>query len=356
MADDQKKPEAPTEHPAMGQIVGSLKDYPFLLITVAGLLILSGILIFDLEKLKEFKWLIYAVVLVPLGIQFLIEFKKMHALRPGSSPPVPAPVNTEAPSWMPPVPGVPPPGKKPWIGIALCMVLFGTLAAVPEAQTGDQSFIIGFLVVALVAAGVSLAGLWEVNRGLAGGKGTAITSVVLSLVLVLAALGWISDRPAPLGVPQTGQERADLVDLPTPGQESSSTGGFVSPPPLEPVPARPVPGTPALTGRYQLVAHVVDGDAVATGGGMEIRPGIEGRYDWQVQLAVPMFNGVQMLGYQGWFRQRGGAWFLRVTASNDPDWEDVGEVAMELHFDGRQAAFGYLYDGEQIQSGWVRVP
>jgi hypothetical protein len=86
MADDQSKPEAPTEHPAMGQIVGSLKDYPFLLITVAGLLILSGILIFDLEKLKEFKWLIYAVVLVPLGIQFLIEFKKMQAARPGLPP------------------------------------------------------------------------------------------------------------------------------------------------------------------------------------------------------------------------------------------------------------------------------
>lgn len=36
----------------MSDIVGYLKNYPFLLITIAGLVILSGILILDIEKLK----------------------------------------------------------------------------------------------------------------------------------------------------------------------------------------------------------------------------------------------------------------------------------------------------------------
>jgi hypothetical protein len=192
------------------------------------------------------------------------------------------------------------------------------------------------------------------NRGLAGGRGTAITSVVLSVVLVLAALGWISDRPAPVDPAQTGQDHLEQLGPSIPGHEAQPPGGFVSAPVPDPVPA--VAEMPALTGRYQLVAHVVDGAAVASGGGMEIRSSGAGRYDWQVQLAVPTFNGVQTLGYQGQFRQRGSAWFLRVTASNDPDWEDVGEVPMELRFDGRNVAFGYIYDGEQVQSGWVRVP
>jgi hypothetical protein len=39
MSEDKPKTEAPKENPAMGQIVGYLKDYPFLLITVASLLI-----------------------------------------------------------------------------------------------------------------------------------------------------------------------------------------------------------------------------------------------------------------------------------------------------------------------------
>lgn len=50
MSEGERKTEAPKEHPVMGQIVGYLKDYPFLLITIAGLLILSG--------LKEFKWVV----------------------------------------------------------------------------------------------------------------------------------------------------------------------------------------------------------------------------------------------------------------------------------------------------------
>jgi len=61
---------------AMGEIVRYLKNYPFLLITVAGLLILVGILVFDKEKLEMFKVLIYGIVLVPVCLQFFLEFRK----------------------------------------------------------------------------------------------------------------------------------------------------------------------------------------------------------------------------------------------------------------------------------------
>ncbi|MBI5039815.1 MAG: hypothetical protein HZB57_00950, partial [Gammaproteobacteria bacterium] len=117
--------EAPRENPAMGQIVGYLKDYPFLLITIAGLLILSGILIFDIEKLKEFKWLIYGVVLGPLSIQFFMEYQKIAARRAAerdvtaASPAVM--ISTPAPAPVP-IATLPYSNKALW-GLALIVMI-----------------------------------------------------------------------------------------------------------------------------------------------------------------------------------------------------------------------------------------
>lgn len=189
MADSDKKPEAPKEDPAIGQIVGYLKDYPFLLITVAGLVILSGILIFDIEKLKEFKWLIYAVVLVPLAIQFLIEFKKMQPRQtsPAAATPDLAPHQTQ------PVGSIPP-SRKAWISMGISILLFGIVTATDEQELSDQDFALGFLIFALVACGFALAAIYDVNRMRASGKGMAITSIVISILLVLASIGWMTPR------------------------------------------------------------------------------------------------------------------------------------------------------------------
>ena len=350
MTDSDKKPEAPKEHPAMGQIVGYLKDYPFLLITIAGLLILSGILIFDLEKLKEFKWLIYAVVLVPLGIQFLIEFKKMSGARVPSSP---YPdheqhaVGNQAREGGPvPVPGPAPLGKKAWLSIAISMVLFGLVSAFPETEAWDRSFALGFLVAALVAAGFSIAAIMDVNHRRTGGWGTAITSAIFSGVMVLAGLGWMAeDHGSPVIATDVPLGGADLPPaIPAPAN--------VLAPPTQPQP--PVALAPGMEGRYQLLGHHVDGEPAASGGSLALRQQSPERYEWRVQLSVPGFGTMQSLSYGGWFQLRGGRWFMRITGSNDPNWQDAGEVPMDVVFDGRNAAFTYVYDGDHIQSAWTR--
>ncbi|MCP5277805.1 MAG: hypothetical protein H6935_05505 [Thiobacillus sp.] len=349
MVDSDKKPEAPKEHPAMGQIVGYLKDYPFLLITIAGLLILSGILIFDLEKLKEFKWLIYAVVLVPLGIQFLIEFKKMQGVRPATAPmhpeqPVPLGPRDVAGQYSPP------PGKKAWVSIAISMVLFGVVAALPEMELRDRDFALGFLVATLVATGFGIAAIMDVNHQRAGGKATAVTAIIISAFMALAALGWMTEERGEHVLPSQ-PPLAGEVPLPVlPEAEAVvATPGL----PVEPSPVTP-PVQSGIEGRYQLLAHQVDGEPAATGGTLAINRRAPDRYQWQAQLLVPGFGSMQALHYGGQFIQRGGRWFLRITGSNDPDWADMGEVPMEVAFDGRNAAFAYAYDGDHIQSVWLR--
>ena len=346
MAEGEQKTEAPKEHPAMGQIVGYLKDYPFLLITIAGLLILSGILIFEIEKLKEFKWLIYAVVLVPLAIQFLIEFKKMtpRQERP-AQPSAPAPY----PPPSPPI-GMLPPNRKAWISVGIGMLLFGVVAASPEAELYDQEFALGFLVVALVAAGFAVAGMSDVKRQRAGGKGTAITGIVLSSVLLLAALGWMTDAPTP--VPSSAVDAATPVPPPS--------GAGVTPPqaalpPMAPAsPVQPQAGNLSLEGRYQLLAHQINGVPQASGGALAVFRQPSGQYQWQAQLIVQDVNDARIFVYSGQLLNRGGRWFIRISGSNDPNWEDLGEMPMELVSDGRNTAFSYVYDGDLVQSAWAR--
>lgn len=344
MSEGEKQTEAQKEHPAMPQIVGYLKDYPFLLITVAGLLILSGILIFDIEKLKEFKWLIYAVVLVPLAIQFLIEFRKMTPRQESPAAPAPYP--------PPPSPVAPlPPSRKAWISVGIGVLMFGVVAATPETELHDQEFALGFLAFALVAAGLAFAGMADINRQRAGGKGMAITGIVLSTVLLLAAIGWMTEEEeedaTPLPAPAfNGIDGA----VPAPPHAGAATPGATLPPPSSPA----QPGMPLLDGRYQLLAHQLNGVPQAVGGAMAVSRQPSGHYQWQAQLMVQDLDGPQAIAYNGQFLNRGGQWFIRISGSSDPDWEDIGEVPMELVFDGRSAAFNYVYDGDLVQSAWGR--
>lgn len=334
MSEGEQKTEAPKEHPAMGQIVGYLKDYPFLLITIAGLLILSGILIFEIEKLKEFKWLIYAVVLVPLAIQFLIEFRKTT---PAQAQPAAPPAPQPAPAATLPT------SRKAWISVGIGVLLFAVVTATPEAELYDQEFAAGFLVFALVAAGFAFAGMADVNRQRAGGKGTAITGIVLSTVLMLAAIGWMTGDAGTDVAPPPGDAAASLE--PQPGTAL---------PPAAPAGPPQQSARPLLEGRYQLLAYQLNGVPQAVGGALAISRQPAGHYRWQAKLRVQDVGGAQTFAYAGQFVNRSGQWFMRVSASDDPDWEDAGEVPMEFAFDGRNAAFSYVYGGDFVQSAWSR--
>ena len=184
MPEENKQLEVSKEPKSMSQIVGYLKDYPFLLITIAGLLILAGILIFDINKLKEFKLLIYAVVLVPLAIQFFIEYKKMQEKSRRETMET-APRDAEA---LPPETiknKSLPANRKAWISVGISAIYLTYLYANAEM---NQKIATGILILALVAAGLAFAANADANRHLTGSKGVAITGMVLSVLLFLFTL------------------------------------------------------------------------------------------------------------------------------------------------------------------------
>lgn len=78
---DQKPKLSSENNKNLGQIIKYLKDKPFLLIIIAVLLLVTIILSFDLEKIREFKWLIMGVVFLPLIMQFYLELRKVSASR-----------------------------------------------------------------------------------------------------------------------------------------------------------------------------------------------------------------------------------------------------------------------------------
>ena len=61
---------------AIIKIASYLRDYPFLLIALAGLVLLGASFAFDLAKLKEFKWFFVGIVLIPVFMQFYVELKR----------------------------------------------------------------------------------------------------------------------------------------------------------------------------------------------------------------------------------------------------------------------------------------
>jgi len=340
MTNDEKKQEAPKESPAMGQVVGYLKDYPFLLITVAGLIIMSGILVFEIEKLKEFKWLIYAVVLVPLAIQFLIEFKKLQPRvinPPASGAAIPAAAQTTTPENVIPM------SMKAWASVGICVLLFGVVAASDEMELYDKEFALGFLVFALAAGGVALSALSDIKQRRTQGKGTAITGMVLALLLALAGIGWMTTtendgtaRPDKFGA--LSPDAISTLPTTTPGSVATAARATI----------------PSLEGRYQLFAYHVDGVSQATGGALAVSRQATDRFLWQAQLTTQDFNGIHTLSYAGQFQQRGGRWFMRISSSNDPTWRDHGETPMEMAFDGKNAVFDYQYGGNLVQTAWIR--
>ncbi|MDX1251099.1 MAG: hypothetical protein IDH49_02355 [Gammaproteobacteria bacterium] len=194
---DEKKSEGGADHgKTMSDIVGYLRNYPFLLITIAGLVILSGILIFDIEKLKEFKWLIYAVVLVPLGIQFFMEFKKIQ--KPKSREVMIAtkgPSGEALPAGFPIVSAHQPFRKK---AIASLVILLLVLSAVGETSEADLATDVdlqtGLLMMSILAASLSIMAWNDIRHGKTKGKGLAITDLVLSVLLILASLGWMAGQ------------------------------------------------------------------------------------------------------------------------------------------------------------------
>lgn len=329
--------EAPREHPAMGQIVGYLKDYPFLLITIAGLLILSGILIFDLEKLKEFKWLIYGVVLVPLVIQFFIEYQKIAARRAAERgaavapsagvTPTPAPAPAPAPV---PVATLPVSTKALW-SLALLVMMLLALNETSAEEFHDRDLMLGYLVFAGTAGVLAWLALGDVRRQRARGKALAIVELVFATLFTLSAIGWLTEvNPVPV----------------TPSADVQSD--------VQPIAPTDAPEVATLAGHYVLRDFSVGGMPIPLNGALSISRASSNAYQWQAHYTGQDIDGVQTESSSGQFIRRDGLWYQRVTQSDALDWEDPGEVPMLMMHDGTNLQFRYSSDGTEIVTTWQR--
>ncbi len=370
MSENSEPPsqEAPRENPAMGQIVGYLKDYPFLLITIAGLLILSGILIFDIEKLKEFKWLIYGVVLVPLIIQFFMEYQKIVARRAAErgttaafpAGVIPTPVPTPAPAPAPTA-TLPVSSKALW-GLALIVMILLALNETSEEEFHDHDLMLGYLIFAGTAGVLAWLALGDVKRQRARGKVLAISELVFATLIALASIGWLMEvDPVPV------MPSADMQsDMQSPGQPriwaaqnnegSEATLAAIPPSVTDVLPTTPKnsSGVATLVGQYVLREFTVGGMLIPLNGALSIGRASGDAYQWQAHYAGQSLEGVQTESSSGQFVRRDGLWYQRVTQSDAVDWEDPGDVPMLMTHDGTNLQLRYNNDGTEIVTTWQR--
>lgn len=364
----QSGQEAPREHPAMGQIVGYLKDYPFLLITIAGLLILSGILIFDLEKLKEFKWLIYGVVLVPLVIQFFIEYQKIAARRAAErgttvAPPVGAPIPAPMPaSGSASGPATLPVSTKALWSLALLVMLLLALNETTTEEFRDRDLMLGYLIFSGSAVVLAWLALGDVRRQRARGKVLAIFELAVATLFTLAALGWLSEANPPPVTPsaavQPGVQSAVQPPqvLTVQSDDGESTVAAVSPPDTGVRTRAPTEssGGATLVGQYVLRDFSIGGMPITVNGALSISRASSDIYQWQAHYAGQGLDGVQTENSSGQFIRRDGLWYQRIIQSDASDWEGPGEVPMQMTHDGTNLQFRYGIEGTEIVATWQR--
>lgn len=189
--------EVKTSEPAyklLGKIVVHLKEYPFLLITVAGLVILTIVLAFDVEKLKEFKFLLYGVVLIPIFMQFYFEARKSGNKR----------VETPTKRTAQELPDTHDTPVKPVIAakkystkaivsmifIILCLSVYGDSS---EDELMDEDLHYGLIFFSALALGFAISGWNEIKRNEATGKKLVIADISLSIFLLLSSIGWLME-------------------------------------------------------------------------------------------------------------------------------------------------------------------
>ncbi len=168
-------------------IVQHLKAYPFLLITIAGLVILTVVFAFDLEKLKEFKWLLYGIVFAPLLMQFYFETKKHNAEHKPREVVVqqsdaPQPVVVADRKFS---------GKAIGSAALVVMSMMAMGDSTEEELMFDEDLQTGLLAFAAIGFYLGWSGLKDIKDNRAKGKGLAWAGMILSALLLLSTFGWM---------------------------------------------------------------------------------------------------------------------------------------------------------------------
>lgn len=239
-------------------------------------------------------------------------------------------------------------------------------------------------LVMLVGVALIVAGVWLFARRKAEGSNhlelLGIKLDVSHPALILVGLG-VALLLVPRLLPEAG--KAELTPPAVPPTLPSAV------PPAAPTPQSAVvaltpPPTPDKgsgsadspasavnpTGQYQLLSYLENGVLYASAGTFSVTPWVkpdnnkmgnlsalaaEVRYHWQAQFQVfNAYGQVVPVNYQGEMRRVGDNWYLRVTASNNPAWYNVGEVPLLLTQDSRQLGMRYNYAGADIVIVWQR--
>ncbi|HEX9593536.1 MAG TPA: hypothetical protein VGB12_09385 [bacterium] len=191
-----------------------------------------------------------------------------------------------------------------------------------------------------------------------------------SLILLAAGIGLLlvprllpanrnAEGPAPAVVATVAPAPQAATPAPAVQETPAALPQAVSPPVAatpQPAPAPPaLPATPSLAGNYLLASFTENGVYTNYNAVLTLNPTGQNRYGFYSAFQVfNQFGGVQTLEYQGQLIQRGGAWAMSITASNDPNWYGPGELPLGLQSDGDTLELRYRYAGSQIAAVWER--
>lgn len=226
MGNSDKQPDTSGNSKIVSDIVGYLKNYPFLLISVAGLVVFIGALpLLEGEKLNAFKWLIYIFLLAPILLQFFLVYKKAAARKAENLVAAPEPshahqvVETHETAH-----------SRHFSRKAIFSLLLVVLNVLAYNGPLDKSAHLGAIILlGIPALMLGFSAFNDAQHGEVSGKGLAITSTVLAVLMILISLGGMlgGGESVPAATPAT------ITAVP------SDTGKQVNAPPLpEPEPAQ----------------------------------------------------------------------------------------------------------------------
>jgi hypothetical protein len=187
------------------EIAGHLKNYPFLLIALAAIVVFSLVVAFDIEKLKTLKILLMVMIVLPIACQFVIEFTKLlkgdKSQKTAQSPTERLPENVgsekehvELRSFgAEPAPITIPVRKKTSalaiIGLVLVIFLLVAIGGVMDDETVDSATALGAFALSSLSLLVALLAMISIKIRQSRGRVLAIIDFVLSAICVLASIG-----------------------------------------------------------------------------------------------------------------------------------------------------------------------
>ena len=113
----------------------------------------------------------------------------------------------------------------------------------------------------------------------------------------------------------------------------------------------------SIKGEYSLSAYTEDNVPYNITGQLQIEAVQHQKYPYSVQYQVrDQWNNNISITFAGYFIKRANQWYLKVNASNDPEWRDIGEVPTQLVYDKSSHMLGlqYYYDA-QVASVWSKM-